>query len=171
MQKSSSLSLSRPTLRWTRLTQLVSLNTPGFANGVLVLYANDTLALAQTGIVYRTSKDVTLKNVLFSTFFGGSDSTWDSTGGDAYFRKFAVSSPSPLSCPIRVNQNLNGVVGMQVWYGPDSSNTTGPAVNATFSSTDAPPGSTSRSSKGQSTPLPCIGTLLLLLFIAFCISA
>ena len=99
--------LFRPTLRWTRLTQLVSLNTPGYANGVLILYANDTLALAQTGIVYRTSEDVTLKNVLFSTFFGGSDNTWDSTGGDAYFRSFAVSSPSPPSCQIPVRRNLN----------------------------------------------------------------
>ncbi|GAA5974052.1 hypothetical protein JCM8115_002069, partial [Rhodotorula mucilaginosa] len=111
-------SLSRGTFSysrggWTRLTQLVSLNTPGHANGVLILYANDTLALAQTGIVYRTSQDVTLKNVLFSTFFGGSDNTWDSTGGAAYFRNFAV------------------------WYGPDSSNTTGPAVNATFSSSSS----------------------------------
>ena len=104
MQKSSSLILSRPARRWTRLTQLVSLNTPGYANGVLILYANDTLALAQTGIVYRTSEDVTLKNVLFSTFFGGSDNTWDSTGGDAYFRNFAVRSPSPPSCQIPVGQ-------------------------------------------------------------------
>lgn len=88
---------------WTRITQLVSLNAPGKANGILVLYANDTLALAQTGIVYRTSEDVTLTTVLFSTFFGGSDASWDSTGGEAYFRNFAVSpaaflAPLSLSC-------------------------------------------------------------------------
>lgn len=99
MRKNLSLTFSCATPSWTRLTQLVSLNTPGLANGVLILYANDTLALAQTGIVYRTSQDVTLKNVLFSTFFGGSDNTWDSTGGAAYFRNFAVSTPSPAVLP------------------------------------------------------------------------
>ncbi|GAA5878383.1 hypothetical protein JCM3774_002818 [Rhodotorula dairenensis] len=116
---------------WTRITQLVSLNTPGRANGVLILYANDSLALAQTGIVYRTSKDVTLTSVLFSTFFGGSDASWDSQGGEAYFRNFAV------------------------WYGSDASNTTGPLVNATFTSGDA---STSSSASSSSAPSKLRGT-------------
>ncbi|BGP57569.1 hypothetical protein JCM8202v2_005213 [Rhodotorula sphaerocarpa] len=106
-------SLSRGTFSWTRITQLVSLNNPGLANGVLVLYANDTLALAQTGLVYRTRSSVALTSVLFSTFFGGSSDSYDSKGDSAYFRNF------------------------QVWYGPFESNTTGPAVNASFSSTDS----------------------------------
>ncbi|GAA5989007.1 hypothetical protein JCM10908_006266 [Rhodotorula pacifica] len=124
-------SLSRGTFSfarggWTRITQLVSLNTPGYANGLLVLYANDTLALAQTGLAYRVSSNVTLTSVLFSTFFGGSDASWDSTGGEAWFRNFAV------------------------WYGPNASNTTGPAVNATFSSSDSSSNSPSASSSSSS---------------------
>ncbi|GAA5956658.1 hypothetical protein JCM21900_002329 [Sporobolomyces salmonicolor] len=93
---------------WTTITQLVSLNTPGYANGLLYLWANDTLALAQTGVVWRTDDSVVLSNIMFSTFFGGSDSTWDSQGGSSYFRSFEVYAASA------------------------SSNTTGPAVNATL---------------------------------------
>ncbi|GAA5865078.1 hypothetical protein JCM8547_007705 [Rhodosporidiobolus lusitaniae] len=92
---------------WTTITQLIALNTPGYANGLLYLYANDTLALAHTGLTWRTAEDVTLTSVFFSTFFGGSSSSWNSKGGTASFRRFEVYASSAAS------------------------NTTGPAVNAT----------------------------------------
>ncbi|GAA6036428.1 hypothetical protein JCM8097_003499, partial [Rhodosporidiobolus ruineniae] len=87
------ISLSRGSFRfkpggWTTITQLISLNTPGYANGLLYLYSNDTLALAHTGLTWRTKEDVSLTSVFFSTFFGGSDSSWNSKGGQSYFRRF-----------------------------------------------------------------------------------
>ncbi|GAA5974300.1 hypothetical protein JCM11641_006722 [Rhodosporidiobolus odoratus] len=105
------ISLSRGSFRfkpggWTTITQLVSLNTVGTANGLLYLYANDTLALAHTGMTWRTRDDVTLDSVLFSTFFGGSDHSWAARGGTSFFRRFEVYASSLAS------------------------NATGPAVNA-----------------------------------------
>ncbi|GAA5938223.1 uncharacterized protein JCM15063_000670 [Sporobolomyces koalae] len=128
------ISLSRGSFKfaaggWTTITQLVSLNTPGFANGLLYLWANNTLALAQTGLVWRTQSSVTLSKIMFSTFFGGSDSSWDSHGGRAYFRNF------------------------EVYAGRQSSNTTGPAVNATLVTT---------SSASSSSPLSTISVIALL---------
>ncbi|BGP19313.1 hypothetical protein JCM10213v2_007402 [Rhodosporidiobolus nylandii] len=135
------ISLSRGSFQfkpggWTTITQLVSLNTPGTANGLLYLYCNDTLALAHTGLAWRTRDDVTLTSVLFSTFFGGSDSSWDARGGSAYFRRF------------------------EAYASPLSSNTTGPAVNASTTG-----GFTSSSPPSQPTPFfaplaaaPCSST-------------
>ncbi|GAA5831529.1 hypothetical protein JCM3766R1_001788 [Sporobolomyces carnicolor] len=98
---------------WTTVTQLVALNTPGIANGLLYLWANGKLALAHTGIAWRVNDNVTISKVMFSTFFGGSDSSWDSQGGQAYFRNF------------------------EVYAGLLPSNTSGPAVNATLAVTSA----------------------------------
>ncbi|KAM0787205.1 hypothetical protein ACM66B_006444 [Microbotryomycetes sp. NB124-2] len=55
----------------TRVTQLVSLNLPGYANGLLLVYVNDTLVLAQTGLIWRIA-DVNISHIVFSTFYGGS---------------------------------------------------------------------------------------------------
>ncbi|GAA6051000.1 hypothetical protein JCM3770_005363 [Rhodotorula araucariae] len=96
-------SLSRGTWRfprggWTTITQLVSLNTPGMANGLLFLWANDSLALAHTGIAWRTNASVTLTSIFFSTFFGGSDDSYNSGRGESsYFRRFEVYTSSLAS--------------------------------------------------------------------------
>ncbi|GAA6060768.1 hypothetical protein JCM10212_006748 [Sporobolomyces blumeae] len=100
---------------WTTITQLVALNTPGYANGLLYLWANGSLALAHTGLVWRTQESVTLSKIMFSTFFGGGDPSWDSKGGSSYFRNF------------------------QVYAGTLPSNTSGPAVNASLTATSAAP--------------------------------
>ncbi|GAA6003052.1 uncharacterized protein JCM10292_000313 [Rhodotorula paludigena] len=129
-------SLSRGSFRfsrggWTTITQLVALNTPGYANGLLYLWANDTLALAHTGLTWRTNASVTLTSVLFSTFFGGSGRQWESEGGEGYFRRF------------------------EVYGGPAQSNTSGPAVNATFEFTSA----ASRSHRPQTSGSPLLSFL------------
>ncbi|TNY18014.1 hypothetical protein DMC30DRAFT_381178 [Rhodotorula diobovata] len=98
---------------WTTITQLIALNTPGVANGLLYVWANDSLTLAHTGIPWRTNSSVALTSVFFSTFFGGSDSSYNSEGGSSFFRRFEVySSTQP-------------------------SNTSGPAVEATFDGTSS----------------------------------
>ncbi|GAA5946534.1 hypothetical protein JCM3765_000284 [Sporobolomyces pararoseus] len=120
---------------WTTITQLVSLNTPGYANGLLYLWANGSLALAHTGIVWRVTEDVTISKIMFSTFFGGSDSSWNSQGGRSYFRNF------------------------EVYAGQLASNTSGPAVNATLATSTA---SLPLSHSPLSSLTLCIGSLLLL---------
>lgn len=73
------------------MTELISLNTPPIANGLLYIYINDTLVLAQTGLVWRTDESVILSRVLFSTFFGGSSKSYFPPKDEqAYFRGFTV---------------------------------------------------------------------------------
>lgn len=77
---------------WTTVTQLVALNTPPIANGLLYTYINDTLVMAHTGLVWRTDERVILSRVLFSTFFGGSSSSYfPPKSQTAYFKNFQVS--------------------------------------------------------------------------------
>lgn len=85
--------LTRSTRSWTTVTQLIALNTPPLANGLLYVYINNTLVLAQTGLVWRTDEKVILSRVLFSTFFGGSSKSYlPSRDQVAYFKDFKVSS-------------------------------------------------------------------------------
>ncbi|GAA5876647.1 hypothetical protein JCM8547_005763 [Rhodosporidiobolus lusitaniae] len=95
--------------RWTTITQLIALNTPGYANGLLYLYADNKLVLNHTNLTWRIGDDVTLSSVFFSTFFGGSSDAWNSKGGTGSFRRF------------------------EVYASPFASNTTGPAVRASAS--------------------------------------
>ncbi|BGP26983.1 polysaccharide lyase family 14 protein [Rhodotorula toruloides] len=96
---------------WTTIHQLISLSTPPLANGLLALYANSSLSLLHTGIAYRTNPNVSIANVLFSSFFGGSDASWNSMGGSAYFRR------------------------VELYASTVPSNTTGPTVSASFDNT------------------------------------
>ncbi|KAL7337208.1 putative chitin deacetylase [Rhodotorula toruloides] len=96
---------------WTTIHQLISLSTPPLANGLLALYSNSSLSLLHTGIAYRTNPNVSITNVLFSSFFGGSDASWDSKGGNAYYRR------------------------VELYASTLPSNTTGPTVSASFDNT------------------------------------
>ncbi|BGP34661.1 hypothetical protein JCM10296v2_006483 [Rhodotorula toruloides] len=96
---------------WTTIHQLISLSTPPLANGLLALYSNSSLSLLHTGIAYRTNPNVSITNVLFSSFFGGSDASWDTKGGNAYFRR------------------------VELYASTLPSNTTGPTVSASFDNT------------------------------------
>ncbi|GAA5895928.1 hypothetical protein JCM8208_005127 [Rhodotorula glutinis] len=91
--------------RWHTITQLVSLNDPPLANGLLHLYLDDHLVLSHSDILWRTSPNVTFDAVLFSTFFGGGDDSYNSPSSPSatsYFRRFEVySSPNASSSPGR----------------------------------------------------------------------
>ncbi|KIJ49530.1 polysaccharide lyase family 14 protein [Sphaerobolus stellatus SS14] len=83
---------------WNRVTLLVRLNNPGkFANGNVMLYYNDIPAITQGGLQMRTDTRVVASGLFFSTFFGGSDSSWASTVDQStYFRNFRIwASASP----------------------------------------------------------------------------
>ncbi|GAA5895875.1 hypothetical protein JCM8208_005111 [Rhodotorula glutinis] len=123
---------------WTTITQLIALNTPGVANGLLYVWKNDTLEAAHSGIVWRTNESVSISSVFFSTFFGGSDDSYNSRGGDSsYFRRF------------------------EVWSSTFPSNTSGPTVEATFDGTASSSLHPSPSSLARLVPLALLVVLLL----------
>ncbi|KAF4620808.1 hypothetical protein D9613_000690 [Agrocybe pediades] len=63
--------------QWVRVTLLVQLNNPpNIANGQMSLYFNDLLAVNQQGLQIRAADDVAANGFYFSTFFGGSDTSW-----------------------------------------------------------------------------------------------
>lgn len=67
---------------------IISLNTYPQANGLLQFYANGQQVMNYTNIVWRIDNTVTFSALMFSTFFGGSDSSWASTGSTSYFKNF-----------------------------------------------------------------------------------
>jgi len=86
--------------QWNRVTMLVRLNDRKTANGQLVLYFKDVKVLEHDDIYYRATDNITTGGLYFSTFFGGSDSSWASTNlTHTYFRNiqlFAGTNPSNL---------------------------------------------------------------------------
>jgi hypothetical protein len=63
--------------QWMRLTLFVQLNNPPtIDNGVVQLYVNDVLAISQSNLQIRAADSVAANGFYFSTFFGGSDSSW-----------------------------------------------------------------------------------------------
>lgn len=76
---------------WYHLEQEVTLNQPGQSDGRIRVWVNGTPALDQQGLTFRTVSDLKIEGLFFSTFFGGSDSTW-ATPKQVYsdFANFAV---------------------------------------------------------------------------------
>ncbi|KAK7057178.1 hypothetical protein R3P38DRAFT_2839757 [Favolaschia claudopus] len=88
--------------QWNHVSLLVQLNNPvDVANGNVEVYFNNVQAFAQQNLQIRASDSVTAGGLFFSTFFGGSDSSWatpDTT--HTYFRNFELwgsNKPSTLT--------------------------------------------------------------------------
>jgi hypothetical protein len=77
--------------QWYHLRQQVTLNQPDRQNGSIRVWVNDRKVIDRTGLVFRTTKDLKIDGILFSTFFGGNDSSW-ATPQDVYvdFADFSV---------------------------------------------------------------------------------
>ncbi|KAG9024223.1 hypothetical protein FRB95_011937 [Tulasnella sp. JGI-2019a] len=87
---------------WTRITMLVQLNDPGYANGRMWLYYNDLQAIRQDDLYYRSSDAInSIQGLFFSTFFGGNDASWATpVTQNTYFRNiqlYAGTSPSNVT--------------------------------------------------------------------------
>ncbi|TPX31774.1 hypothetical protein SmJEL517_g04978 [Synchytrium microbalum] len=65
--------------QWTTLSMYIQMNDVGSSNGILKVWANNILALEYDALSYRTDSNVGVDQLFFSTFFGGSDSSWAST--------------------------------------------------------------------------------------------
>ncbi|KAK2463273.1 hypothetical protein APHAL10511_004928 [Amanita phalloides] len=85
--------------RWSRITMLVQLNNPpDLANGNVQLYFNDVLAINQTGLQIRSDSSVVANGMYFSTFFGGSDSSYATPQTTyTYFRNIRLWGGSTAS--------------------------------------------------------------------------
>ncbi len=62
--------------QWHVISQHIHLNTPGVANGTIDVTYNGITVAHLTGITFRTSLTTRIDSLMFSTFFGGHDSTW-----------------------------------------------------------------------------------------------
>ncbi|KAI0362935.1 hypothetical protein BV20DRAFT_976104 [Pilatotrama ljubarskyi] len=88
--------------QWNRISLLVRLNQPtDTANGEVLLYYNDVKAIDEQVLQYRSSSDISIGGLWFSTFFGGSDDSWAPPSTvHAYFRNielYGSKAPSNLT--------------------------------------------------------------------------
>jgi len=77
--------------RWQCLSQVVTLNTPGKADGAITVSLDGRQVFKQPHVVFRTTGSLKIDGVFFSTFFGGGDATWASpTDQHVDFADFSV---------------------------------------------------------------------------------
>ena len=87
-----------PRGRWACLEQRVHLNEPGRADGVIDVWFEGTQVLHADSLTFRTTPDLQIDGLFFSTFFGGGDSSWASPKDQvARFGGFAIS-PRQIGC-------------------------------------------------------------------------
>ncbi|GAA1186454.1 hypothetical protein GCM10009608_22640 [Pseudonocardia alaniniphila] len=81
---------------WTSLRQRVQLNTPGLSNGRITVWQDDNLVLDHTGLQFRTTDELRIQGLFFSTFFGGDDTTWATpTDQHTDFADFTLTTGTP----------------------------------------------------------------------------
>ncbi|KAF9788120.1 hypothetical protein BJ322DRAFT_607095 [Thelephora terrestris] len=95
--------------KWNRISLLVQLNGEAqIANGQIQVFYNDVLAITHQNLQFHGTFDLSIGGLFFSTFYGGSDSSWaPSNTTHAYFRNVQLwggSSASSLT-----EQKGNGV--------------------------------------------------------------
>ncbi|KZT70961.1 polysaccharide lyase family 14 protein [Daedalea quercina L-15889] len=102
---------------WNRVTMLVRLNNPvNQANGQVMLYYNNVQAIVLSNLQFRSSSNVNIGGLFFSTFFGGSDSSWATPNTTyTYFRDFQMwastaASNGTVSSAVRLQLDQRGSV-------------------------------------------------------------
>jgi hypothetical protein len=84
---------------WTTMRQRVQLNAPGAADGRITVWQDDELVLDRAGLDFRSTDQLRIDGVFFSTFFGGDDSSWaspqDQHADFAAFELAEGSAPPP----------------------------------------------------------------------------
>ncbi|MGB3312151.1 MAG: polysaccharide lyase [Nodosilinea sp.] len=78
---------------WHHLKQTISLNDPQAANGRIQVWVDGKPVIDQSGLVFRSTTDLKIDGLFFSTFFGGGDPSW-ATPQDVYadFAEFTVTA-------------------------------------------------------------------------------
>ena len=62
--------------QWYRLEQEVILNTPGESDGKIIVWVNGEKVLDRDDLTFRTTEELKIEGIFFSTFFGGGNSSW-----------------------------------------------------------------------------------------------
>lgn len=76
---------------WHHLVQEVKLNQPGKEDGRIRVWVDGKQVLDRDGLLFRTTDQLKIEGIFFSTFFGGGDPSW-ATPKDVYadFADFSV---------------------------------------------------------------------------------
>lgn len=84
---------------WTAIQQRVKLNTPGAADGEVTVWQDGREVFTKGDLTFRTTDQLEIEGLFFSTFFGGSDTSWATpVDQHADFAGFAVSDkPIPFT--------------------------------------------------------------------------
>ncbi len=79
--------------QWHTISQTVTMNTPGVANGTIAVSYDGRQVAQATGITFRAAGDTDeIDSLMFTTFFGGHDSSWaPTTTQEIDFANFRVS--------------------------------------------------------------------------------
>ncbi|KAG0004525.1 hypothetical protein BGZ80_003405 [Entomortierella chlamydospora] len=82
---------------WNHLDMVMELNKPaGNQNGTLKVYLNGNSVISMNNVPYRTTGMVGFQGLMFSTFFGGSDSSYATpVDTDVYFKNIQLSVGQP----------------------------------------------------------------------------
>lgn len=78
---------------WHHLEQTISLNQPEAADGRIQVWVDGEQVIDQSGLTFRSTSDLQIDGLFFSTFFGGGDPSW-ATPRDVYadFADFTVTT-------------------------------------------------------------------------------
>ncbi|MBX9853343.1 MAG: hypothetical protein K2X86_16480 [Cytophagaceae bacterium] len=78
--------------KWYLIEQCVMLNKPGKANGKIKIWVNEEPLLIATNLLFRTTDQLKIEGIFFSTFFGGGDVSFATKQTTyTYYAKFALS--------------------------------------------------------------------------------
>ncbi|KAI9228589.1 MAG: hypothetical protein DHS80DRAFT_9149, partial [Piptocephalis tieghemiana] len=73
--------------KWTRMEMYMRMNDPHTSNGVLVVAVDGVKVLEENGMPWRSSGSVGPSSLMFSSFFGGHDSSYATpVDQDLFFR-------------------------------------------------------------------------------------
>jgi len=75
---------------WYTIIEEVKLNDVGASNGCIKIYINNSLIIDAQNLILRDASSTQVDGLLFSTFFGGNDSSWASPKDQwAVFKNFS----------------------------------------------------------------------------------
>lgn len=80
--------------QWVTVEEEIVLNDPDQENGIARVWIDGQPTLEQQGIVYRTTDEVQIDGLMFSTFFGGHGSDWRTPRDQSVdFADFTLMTP------------------------------------------------------------------------------
>ena len=79
--------------QWYEVVHEIQMNTPGLNDGSITAWLDGELALEAEGMRFRDIDDFAIDGMYFSTFFGGSNSSWATTADETVlFDDFVIES-------------------------------------------------------------------------------